>query len=265
MIVFVITLLGLLFLTIIIQLLTKMKIVGGNELGIVSGKGSKKGFRSLSGGRAFIIPLLNKFAKLNLTPHTIEVTVDSAIAAGVVPLNVKATVSFAIASNETGRMRAVTRILTLAEDANPEWYIWGAIGAPFAPTSSVRCSTRTSRCSRSCSSTRRATPLRRSNASTTSSSSRVTPTNNRRSSATSSRRVESRATRTRSSPRAASWTAYSWPMPAVAPVIREVLMAPAFQDRPTGREPVRAQDHRQAAVRLRKRRIDPKRLAQLGG
>ncbi|GIF71499.1 hypothetical protein [Asanoa siamensis] len=23
-------------------------------------------------------------------------------------------------------------ILTLAEDANPEWYIWGAIGAPFA-------------------------------------------------------------------------------------------------------------------------------------
>jgi len=23
-------------------------------------------------------------------------------------------------------------ILTLAEDANPEWYIWGAVGAPFA-------------------------------------------------------------------------------------------------------------------------------------
>ncbi|SNT66134.1 hypothetical protein SAMN05421812_13311 [Asanoa hainanensis] len=23
-------------------------------------------------------------------------------------------------------------ILTLAEDANPEWYIWGLVGAPFA-------------------------------------------------------------------------------------------------------------------------------------
>jgi len=23
-------------------------------------------------------------------------------------------------------------ILTLAEDANPEWYVWGAVGAPFA-------------------------------------------------------------------------------------------------------------------------------------
>lgn len=116
MIVFAVTVLGLIAITIILQLLTKMKIVGGNELGVVSGRGSKKGFRSLSGGRAFIIPLLNQFAKLNLTPHTIEVTVDSAIAVGVVPLNVKATVSFAIASNETGRMRAVTRILSLAED-----------------------------------------------------------------------------------------------------------------------------------------------------
>ena len=118
MIVFVVTLLGLIIVTVIIQLLTKMKIVGGNELGIVSGKGSAKGFRSLSGGRAFIIPLLNKFSKLNLTPHTIEVTVDSAIAAGVVPLNVKATVSFAIASNEAGRGRAVTRVLSLAEDGD---------------------------------------------------------------------------------------------------------------------------------------------------
>lgn len=116
MIIFVITLIGLLAITIIIQLLTKMKIVGGNELGIVSGKGSNKGFRSLSGGRAFIIPLLNRFSKLDLTPQTIEVTVDSAIAAGVVPLNVKATVSFAIASNEAGRIRAVTRVLALAED-----------------------------------------------------------------------------------------------------------------------------------------------------
>ena len=116
MIVFIVTLLGLIAITIIVQLLTKMRIVGGNELGIVTGKGSKKGFRSLSGGRAFIIPLLNKFAKLNLTPHTIEVGVDSAIASGVVPLNVKATVSFGIASNEVGRMRAVTRILSLATD-----------------------------------------------------------------------------------------------------------------------------------------------------
>ncbi len=116
MIGFVIALGGLVGLTVIIQLLTNMKLVGGNELGIVSGGAGAKGFRTLSGGRAFIIPLLQKFGKIDLTPITIEVVVDSAIAVGVVPLNVKATVSFAIASNETGRSHAVTRILGIASD-----------------------------------------------------------------------------------------------------------------------------------------------------
>jgi flotillin len=116
MVLFVSVLLGLIIIAVIIQLLTKMKIVGGNELGVVSGKGGAKGFKAISGGRVFIIPLLNRFAKLDLTPHTIEVPVESAIASGVVPLNVKATVSFAIASNEAGRTRAATRVLSLARD-----------------------------------------------------------------------------------------------------------------------------------------------------
>jgi len=114
MIAFVAALGGLVAVTIIIQLITNMKIVGGNELGIVTGSGGPKGFRTLSGGRAFIIPLLQRFSKFDLTPITIEVVVDSAIAAGIVPLNVKSTVSFAIASNDAGRSHAVTRILNLA-------------------------------------------------------------------------------------------------------------------------------------------------------
>jgi hypothetical protein len=116
MIAFIAALGGLVAITVLIQLLTNMKIVGGNELGVVTGSGGDKGFRTLSGGRAFIIPLLQKFSKFDLTPITIEVVVDSAIAAGIVPLNVKATVSFAIASNESGRSHAVTRILDLAKD-----------------------------------------------------------------------------------------------------------------------------------------------------
>ena len=118
MILFVAVLFGLIVITILVQLITKMKIVGGNELGIVSGKGYAKGFRAISGGRVFIVPLLNRFAKLDLTPHTIEVPVESAIASGVVPLNVKATVSFAIASSEAGRIRAVTRVLSIAKDGD---------------------------------------------------------------------------------------------------------------------------------------------------
>jgi flotillin len=114
MIGFVIALGGLVAITVLITLLANMKIVGGNELGVVSGVSSKRGFRTLSGGRVFILPLLQKFHRIDLTPMTIEVMVDSAIAAGIVPLNVKATVSFAIASNEVGRGHAVTRISTIA-------------------------------------------------------------------------------------------------------------------------------------------------------
>ncbi|MBN1519392.1 MAG: hypothetical protein JW923_04795 [Spirochaetales bacterium] len=116
MIAFVAVLGGLVAVAILIQLLTNMKIVGGNELGVISGAGGAKGFRTLSGGRAFIIPLLQKFSKFDLTPITIEVVVDSAIAAGIVPLNVKATVSFAIAGNDAGRSHAVTRIMDIAAD-----------------------------------------------------------------------------------------------------------------------------------------------------
>ena len=114
MIWFLIAFAGLFGVTLLIQLISKVKIVGGNELGIISGVNGEKGFSTISGGRIFVIPIIHRFSKIDLTPHTIEVMVDSAIAAGVVPLNVKATVSFAIASNETGRNRAVTRIMGLA-------------------------------------------------------------------------------------------------------------------------------------------------------
>jgi hypothetical protein len=116
MIIFAVVLGGLVGITILYQLITNMKIVGGNELGVITGSGRRKGFRTFSGGRAFVIPLFQKFGKFDLTPITIEVVVESAIAAGIVPLNVKATVSFAIAGNEAGRSYAVTRILNLASN-----------------------------------------------------------------------------------------------------------------------------------------------------
>ncbi|WP_462318603.1 SPFH domain-containing protein [Marinilabilia sp.] len=115
MIVFVSVFFGLIIVTLLIQVISNMRIVGGNELGIISGVSGKKGFQMISGGRMFTIPLLHKFAKMDLTPHTIEVVVDSAIAEGVVPLNVKATVSFAIASNPAGRSLAATRILHMVD------------------------------------------------------------------------------------------------------------------------------------------------------
>lgn len=113
---FLITFLALVVLVVVIQLVANIKIVGGNELGIKSGVGNTQGFSMITGGRLFVIPLIHKFAKIDLTPTTIEVEVESAIAEGIVPLNVKATVSFAVASNPAGRRSAATRILELTKD-----------------------------------------------------------------------------------------------------------------------------------------------------
>jgi flotillin len=105
-------LLGLIVVTLIVQLVTKMKIVGASELAIVSGKGPE-GFATLRGGRVFVWPLIHRFYKMDLRPRTTSVPVESAIAAGIVPLTVVATVSFAVASSGKGLRNAIRRILLL--------------------------------------------------------------------------------------------------------------------------------------------------------
>jgi hypothetical protein len=97
--------------TLIVQLVTKMKIVGANELAIVAGKG--KDFTTLRGGRTFVYPLIHRFFKMDLRPQTTSVRVESAIAAGIVPLTVVATVSFAVASSGAGLRNAIRRILLM--------------------------------------------------------------------------------------------------------------------------------------------------------
>lgn len=116
MLTFIITFLALVVALIVIQIVANLKIVGGNELGIKSGMGTSQGFTMITGGRLFVIPLIHRFSKIDLTPTTIEVEVESAIAEGIVPLNVKATVSFAVASNAAGRRSAAIRILELTKN-----------------------------------------------------------------------------------------------------------------------------------------------------
>jgi uncharacterized membrane protein YqiK len=111
------TLFVLIICTLIFQLLTKMKIVPPSELAVIHGRhdgdGSSRTFR---GGRVFVWPLVNGFTTMNLTPLTTTVVVESAIAAGIVPLTVKATVSYAVAGTNRGRGNAVKRILNMTRD-----------------------------------------------------------------------------------------------------------------------------------------------------
>jgi flotillin len=115
MIGFVIVLLLLILVTLIYQLVSKLKIVGANELAVVAGKG-REGFETLRGGRVFVWPLVHRFFKMDLRPRTTSVRVESAIAAGIVPLTVVATVSFAVASSVQGLRNAIRRILFMTHD-----------------------------------------------------------------------------------------------------------------------------------------------------
>ena len=110
---FVFVLIFLIAITLFIQLISKMKLIPPSRLAVVHGKGNR--FATYRGGRVFILPLINRFSTMDLTPQTTTVVVESAIAKGIVPLTVTATVSFAIAKSERGLIHAVKRILHLTD------------------------------------------------------------------------------------------------------------------------------------------------------
>jgi len=114
----ILTLFGFILFTVVFQLLTKMKNVPPSELAVVHGKRGDdgEGFKSFRGGRVFVLPLIHRFSTMDLTPKTTTVVVESAIAKGIVPLVVKATVSFGVATSKTGLRNAVKRILYISAD-----------------------------------------------------------------------------------------------------------------------------------------------------
>ena len=114
MIFFLITLAVLIFVTLILQLVMKMKLIPPSQLAVVHGKGGS--FSTFRGGRVFVFPLINRFSTMDLTPQTTTVVVESAIAEGIVPLTVKATVSYAVAKTEKGLVNAVKRILNMTKN-----------------------------------------------------------------------------------------------------------------------------------------------------
>ena len=114
MVPFLIVLALLIALTLVTQVISKMKLVPPSRLAVVHGKGGS--FRMYRGGRVFVLPLINAFSTMDLTPQTTTVIVESAIAKGIVPLTVTSTVSFAIAKSERGLTNAVKRILLMTRD-----------------------------------------------------------------------------------------------------------------------------------------------------
>jgi uncharacterized membrane protein YqiK len=101
--------------TLLIQFVKNFKVVGANQIAVVAGKGAE-GYQTYHGGRVVVWPLINKRYDLDLRPRTTTVRVESAIAKGMVPLNVVATVSFAVSSSGRVLQNAIRRILAMAQD-----------------------------------------------------------------------------------------------------------------------------------------------------
>jgi flotillin len=98
------------------QILLRMKNIPPSQLAVVHGRRGEGGigFKTLKGGRVFVLPLINDISIMDLTPKTTTVEVDSAIAKGIVPLVVKATVSFGLSTTPKGIINAVQRILVMS-------------------------------------------------------------------------------------------------------------------------------------------------------
>ena len=64
-VIFLLTLGSLIGVTLVIQLISRMKLVPPSELAVVHGRN-----KTYRGGRIFVYPLIEQFASMDLTPQT---------------------------------------------------------------------------------------------------------------------------------------------------------------------------------------------------
>ncbi|MEL7520731.1 MAG: SPFH domain-containing protein, partial [Cyanobacteria bacterium J06553_1] len=83
---------------------SSLKICKPNEILIVSGRkykqdnGKEVGYRVIFGGRAFIIPIIERVEKMDMTTMPIPVEVNNSYAKGGTPLNIQAIATVKISS-----------------------------------------------------------------------------------------------------------------------------------------------------------------------
>ena len=70
-IIFLITLGGLISITLFVQLISRMKLVPPSQLAVVHGRN-----KTYRGGRIFVYPLIERFDTMDLTPQTTSVVVE---------------------------------------------------------------------------------------------------------------------------------------------------------------------------------------------
>lgn len=82
-----------------------------NEVLILSGGTAKRGYRTVKGGRAWRMPLIEKVDRIDLTNMVIDVSVAGAYSLGGIPLTVQGVANIKIAGHDPLLANAVERLL----------------------------------------------------------------------------------------------------------------------------------------------------------
>ena len=103
--------------SVIALLKTCLRICKPNEILIISGRkykqanGREVGYRVIFGGRAFIIPVIERVEKLDMTTMPIPVEVSNSYAKGGTPLNIQAIANVKVSSKKSIVGNAIERFL----------------------------------------------------------------------------------------------------------------------------------------------------------
>ncbi|MEL6604271.1 MAG: SPFH domain-containing protein [Cyanobacteria bacterium J06614_10] len=96
---------------------TCLRICKPNEILIISGRkykqanGKEVGYRVIFGGRAVVIPIIERVEKMDMTTMPIPVEVNNAYAKGGTPLNIQAIANVKVSSNRSIVGNAIERFL----------------------------------------------------------------------------------------------------------------------------------------------------------
>lgn len=104
--------------TLLIFVRSNLIICPPNEVLIFSGRkrqladGSQVGFRVIRGGRGFRLPLVETVSRMSLNTMSIEIALNKALAAGMIPVNIEGIATVKVAgSEEQGLSNAIERFL----------------------------------------------------------------------------------------------------------------------------------------------------------
>ncbi|MBM3190260.1 MAG: flotillin family protein [Chloroflexi bacterium] len=109
--------LGLVVIALFLTLVGRYKRCPSNKVLVIYGKtGDRRAARTIHGGAAFVWPLLQDYAYLDLEPFVVPIELDNALSSENIRVSVPTTVTAAIATEEGLMLNAAVRLLGLNQE-----------------------------------------------------------------------------------------------------------------------------------------------------